>query len=233
MSVTLLSGTTVAGSLSHPSDSVENERFVLSVNPDGSRSLHTQSYWPDGMFLRDVVQTVDAEWRAVEAYGRLFQDGVCRGTVVRRVVGDRLHSEYWSPEREVDRAEFEAPPNLILGYHPILGDAWKTVFYDLERGGLQEVRTHTVSATYDGSTLGHGVAHTTTLEFLGHETTVVPAGAFETERFMWHTTLDGDLEVWRTGPHHLFVKLIAHDRGRLFQLARLEETRIPPDDVDD
>jgi hypothetical protein len=223
MGYTVMTGNLVIGPVGDRSLYQEYETFTITHNPDGTRTARTLTRSPKGDLLRDVHQTVAADWRPIEAYGRLFLKGQSLGTVLRRVVGDRMHSYAWAPGTTMDVAEFPAPPNLIVGFHPVTVDAWKANFYDLEKGGTQDVYTHTVSSTWNGSTLGHGEAHTTTMDFIGREEVTTPAGTFECERFMWHTSrIDSDLEIWRTGPHNLLVQLIAHDRDTLYQLGRLD-----------
>ena len=48
------------------------ERFILTANPDGSRTLRTVTRSPKGALLRDVNQMVAADWRPSEVTGRLF-----------------------------------------------------------------------------------------------------------------------------------------------------------------
>ena len=226
MGFSIITGKLVIGPVADPDSYQEYERFTLTINPDRTRTLRTLTRSPKGDLLRDVTQTVGEDWRPIEAYGRLFLGGRSQGTVLRRVVGDRLHSSYWLPGKEPDEAEFDAPPNLLIGYHPVTADAWKPNFYDLDRGGTQDVYVHTVSEFWNGGSLDHGVGRRSTVDFIGMESHSVPAGIFETERFMWHAPAGGELEVWRTGPHHIFVKLVHHARQTLYQLAELHVTDV-------
>ena len=161
------------------------ERFTLTVNPDGSRTLRTITRSPRGDLLRDVQQQVAADWRPMEALGRLyFQDKPC-GSVLRRVVGDKLQSWVWNAASATpDYAEFEAPPRMSVGFHPIFHDAWKMSFHDTSHHELQEVFTHTVSNTWNGQSLGHGRKLTGRARFAGTEEVEVPAGRFACDRFV-------------------------------------------------
>jgi hypothetical protein len=126
-------------------------------------------------------------------------------------------------------AEFEAPPRMSVGFHPIFHDAWKMNFHDITNTELQEVLTHTVSNSWNGSSLGHGQKIHGKARFEDHEKVTVPAGTFPTERFLWHTTFGKDLMVWRTGPHHLFVKLLVvsgDKEGTVYELAQLEQVNV-------
>ena len=203
------------------------ERFILTANPDGSRTLRTVTRSPRGDLLRDVNQLVAADWRPIEATGRLFYKGEANGTVMRRIVGDTLQSWVWTRDMAApDYAEFPAPPRMTLGFHPIFHDAWKMSFHDTSHHELQDVFTHTVSNSWNGKSLGHGLKITGRARFDGKERLTVPAGTFDCERFYWHTSFGKDIMVWRTGPHHLFVRLdvvLGDKAGSVYELAQFEQ----------
>ncbi len=209
------------------------ERFILTINPDESRTLRTVTRSPKGDLLRDVNQLVRKDWRPIEAIGRLFFKGEAHGTVMRRIVGDTLQSWVWTRDMEKpDYAEFDAPPRMTIGYHPIFHDAWKMNFNDASDTELHEVFTHTVSNSWNGSSLSHGQKISGQAKFVKKETLTVPAGTFECEKFYWHTTFGKDLEVWRHGPHHMFVRLdvVKGDKeGTVYELAQLDvkDVKVP------
>ena len=213
-------------------DPVEYERFVLTANPDGKRTLRTLTRSPKGDLLRDTSQIVTADWRPVDAIGRLYYKGVDYGTVVRRVIDGKLQSWAWDRESEsVDYAEFDAPPKMLLGFHPIFHDAWKMCHLDTSHHELQDLLTHSVSNSWNGSTLGHGQKIEGKAKFEVTETITVPAGQFECQRFYWHTSFGKDLRIWRCGPHHLFVRLIVVNgdkEGTVYELSELEQVDVDP-----
>jgi hypothetical protein len=208
----------------------EYERFILTINPDESRTLRTLTRSPKGDLLRDVNQLVDKDFRPIEAIGRLFFKGQAHGTVLRRVHNDKLQSWVWTRDMESpDYAEFDAPPRMTVGFHPIFHDAWKMNFHETSHADLQEVFTHTVSNTWNGSSLSHGQKIRGKARFDGQEDVEVPAGRFPCERFYWHTTFGKDIIVWRSGPHHLFVKLLVakgDKEGTVYELAQFEQTDV-------
>ena len=82
-----------------------------------------------------------------------------------------------------------------------------------------------MSNSWNGSSLGHGQKVKGTAKFDGREKVSVPAGTFDCERFVWNTSFGKVLHLWRTGPHHLFVKLLvaSGDKGgSVYELAALE-----------
>lgn len=205
------------------------ERFILTVNPDSSRTLRTVTRSPKGDLLRDVNQMVAADWRPIEAMGRLFFKNEPQGTVLRRVIGDKIHSYVWAPGAEMDYQVIDAPPRMTLGYHPIFHDAWKMNYLDLSHHEYQDILTHTVSNTWNGHTLGHGMKIKAQVKFDGRETLKVPAGSFDCERFIWQSTFGKELHVWRHGPHHVFVKMFVakgDKTGSIYELATFEEKSV-------
>lgn len=222
MSYSIQTGHLVVGPYDQPDTYTMYEKFILTRNPDGTRTMRTiTSEGSNHDVFRDVHQTVGADWRAIEGYDRLYVSDKHVGTIWRRITGDKLMSDLWLPSKELDTAEFPAPPNLVLGFHPVTADAWKFNFFDTSKGGNQPIYVHTVSPTPNGATLGHGLAIESSADYLGKKEVTVPAGTFEAEGFLWHSVIDTDLEVWRTGPDNLFVQLIVHDRNVLYQLGEL------------
>lgn len=205
------------------------ERFMLTVNPDGSRTLRTVTRSPKGDLLRDVNQMVAADWRPIEVLGRLFFKNEFQGSVLRRVIGDRIHSYVWLPDQPMDYAEIDAPPRMTLGFHPIFHDAWKMSYLDLDNRDYQDILTHTVSNTWNGKSLGHGMKIQGKVRYDGSEAITVPAGRFSCERFTWQTSFGKELHVWRHGPHHIFMKMVVatgDKHGSVYELAALEEKTV-------
>jgi hypothetical protein len=102
-------------------------------------------------------------------------------------------------------------------------------FHDVGHHDLQEVFTHTVSNSWNGSSLSHGQKIRGKARFEAKETVTVPAGTFACERFYWQTTFGKDIIVWRSGPHHMFVKLAVargDKEGTVYELAQLEQTDV-------
>ena len=115
------------------------ERFIITLNPDGSRTLRTVTRSPKGDLLRDVNQLVDADWRDIEAMSRVFFKGQALGTVLRQVIGDTLYSTVLTRDGGRDEATFDAPAGMILGFHAILTDAWKMNLLDTAHHDDQEI----------------------------------------------------------------------------------------------
>lgn len=204
------------------------EKFILTENPNGSRTLRTLTQSPKGDLLRDVNQIVAANWRPIECLGRLFYKNEFHGSVLRRVHNDTLQSHVWTPDGVYDYAEFDAPPHMTVGFHNIIHDSWKMCFIDTSNRDIQEILPHSVSNTWNGRTLGHGQKITSQARYDGTETLDLIAGRFECERFIWATSFGKELHVWRTGPHHMLARMVVatgDKEGTVYELGSITETK--------
>ena len=202
------------------------ERFILTENPDGSRTLRTLTQSPKGDLLRDANQTVDADWRPIEAIGRLYYKKECHGSVLRRLTDKTLHSYVWNRDTKLDYTTFDAPPLMSIGYHAIITDSWKMCFIDMSRRDFQDITVHTVSKTWNGRTLEHGEKVTSRARFEGIEHIDVPAGTFECARYTWVTSFGKELHIWSIGPHRMLARMLVargDKEGTLYELAEMTE----------
>ena len=92
MKSSIVSGTLAIGREDERSTYQDQSIFTLTANPDESRTLRAVSRSPRGRLLRDVNQIAGPAWRPIEGMSRLFYKGECQGTVLRRVIGERLVS---------------------------------------------------------------------------------------------------------------------------------------------
>ncbi len=199
------------------------EQFIVTLNPDGSRTMRTVTRSPKGDLLRDVNQLLDHRWRDLQSMGRVFFEGKPLGTVLRRIVDDTMYSTVLSPDGAKDEATFPAPPEMIIGFHAILSDAWKMNRLDTSHNQYQDILVHTVSRTWNGSTLGHGERVQSRARFEGKETLDLPAGCFECEKFVWLTSFDKELHVWRTGEANVLAKMLVAKGGKMGSVYELSE----------
>lgn len=208
---------------------VDYERFTVTRNPDGSRTMRTLTRSPKGDLLRDVNQREGVDWRPNEAIGRLYFKGRLMGTVLRRIVLETLHSWVWNPDGSSDYETFDAPEKITIGFHPIFHEAWKMNYISTKHNELQPVLTHTVSNTWNGRSIGHGMKLKSQARFDGNETITVPAGTFKCRRYTWLTPFDKELIIWAHGSDSIFVKELVDKgdkAGTAYELASLNTTTI-------
>ena len=188
-------------------ESVERGRevFAVTVHGDGRRVLRAQSEIDDGEVLRDVVYTVDAHWRPVEAFVRLsvldrFQGS---GWFQFDATGASCEALTRQDGRLSQRLDTPGHP-VCFGSHPIAADAWMLTPFDMSRR-LQPQRIERAlmsSLAFNGATgprlhaLGYGLA------FRGEETVDVPAARIDTWKFEF---LLAGSEVDGHPPYHVWV----------------------------
>ena len=163
---------------------------------------------------KDIVYSVDRDFRPIDSYVRLIKDGTLLGTgrfqfddnggsleCDSRVLGHVA-------QRVDQRGGFPS-----FGPHPLTCDIWHLARYDHASGEkVQYFNSALSSLEHDGCSgpmlhpLRFGI------EFLGPQTVTVPAGTFETHHYQFH--LAGSLpqehpleQLWCIPGDFIFVKI--------------------------
>ena len=199
------------------------ETFTITFNPDETKTLRAVTKSPKGDLLRDVNQMVSKDWFDIEAMGRLFYKNKSLGTIFRRISNNCLYSTISKLNSPLDMAEFEAPEKMIIGLHPITHDAWKMNFLDTSHNNPQNILVHTVSTTWNGSTITHGEKLNSSAVYECDETLNLPAGRFNCQKFLWQSPFDKVLAVWRTGEARVLAKMHVISGGKSGSIYELEE----------
>ena len=195
------------------------EHWRMLTHPDGSKTVIMLVRLDATQVSRSVTLRVAANRRPIEAYQSLWVGGEFRGSGHYWVDGNRLRANVLSPEGHLEQ-RVKVPDSFSWVTHPLGGDALHMWYYDREKGGVQS------GTVYNTDTLGVGLGsilgrvHAADLELVGNETVEVPAGRFETERFL----MDGRLEIWIEPERDLMVKMRSPARDRLYELVELAET---------
>ena len=201
------------------------ERFTITLNPDGSRTLRALSVSPNGGLIRDVNAHVSADWVSRSGSTRVFLDGVWQGTVAKYAGPELITSLVWTGSSEPDIRTFPAPAHFSLGFHPIADEAWKMALIAPATGLRQPLTTHTCSPRWNGKTIEHGETVHSEVEYLGEETIAV-AGRDELCRvYLWHTPFGRVMRVSAMGEHHVFARMEvieAPNAGTIYELTALE-----------
>lgn len=230
MPFTRITGSYVTHPLDAPERTADWEDFILTCNPDGSRTAMTLSRFPGNSIVRQVMQTVEADFTPRDGFARLYADGRYAGSVVRQVTGGEVTSVVFGPDGapiDVSAFPFEAARE-VLGYHPTAAEGWKLMKLDRSVPGVQTIELLTTSLTWNGGTMGHGRKVEMPVEYLGEEDMHVPAGTFACHRLLWRTgNIDGDLDIWVTRKDALMVRMNGYAKGHAYVLARCEETVFP------
>lgn len=164
------------------------ERFSVSVAPDGSRTLHATCEIFDRNVSKDIVYSVDRQFRPMDASIRLIKDGSLLGTGWFHFDDSGAECEVFN--RQLGRLSQRFPraggfPSF--GPHPLACDVWHLAAYSHDSGQkVQYLDSALSSVEHDGCSgpMLHPVRFG--IEFVGPETITVPAGTFETHRYRFH-----------------------------------------------
>jgi hypothetical protein len=187
----------IRGTLQYTSDKPERkgqergrEHFQITVHGDGRRTLAAKCEIDDPPpVLRDVVYSVDAHWRPVDAFVRLSVGDRFVGSSWFRFGDGFVECEaYTALEGRVSQ-RVEVPGRLkMFGTHPIQADAWLVQIADLTQG--EKVQRfpgmYLCSLDHRGAT-GPLVMQSPVglrLAFLGREAVTVKAGTFDALHFL-------------------------------------------------
>lgn len=190
------------------------ERFSVSVAPDGSRTLHATCEIFDRQLSKDIVYSVDRDFRPIDSYIRLIKDGSLQGTGWYRFNGTEIELQSWNRDLgRIDQRVTLPSPIETFGPHPLSCDIWHLAAYDHQKGGIQAMeRTYLSSLEHDGSGGPMLLPIRFGLEYRGRETITVRAGTFEVDSYLFH--LAGSLpkehppeELWCLPDDFVFVKI--------------------------
>lgn len=190
------------------------ERFSVSVAPDGSRTLHATCEIYDRNVSRDIIYSVDRDFRPMDSYVRLIKDGSLLGT-------GRFHFDMHGGSLDCDSRVLGHVTQRVdqqggvpsFGPHPLSCDIWHLARYDhASKQKIQYFHSALSSLEHDGCSgpMLHRIRFG--IEFLGPQMVTVPAGTFATHHYQFH--LDGSLpeehpleQLWCIPDDFIFVKI--------------------------
>ena len=213
--------------LGSPTDRLSWEDFIVTRNPDQSRTAQTMSRFPGCSVVRHVTQTVSKDFTPIDGHVRLYVDNKLMGVVIRHVVGDTVTSIVLPPDGgPIDQSIIQLDvPDMVLGYHPTTAEGWKLQKLDRTHSDPQTLHLLTVSLTWNGGTLGHGRKVEMPVRYLGEEVITVAAGTFPCHHYFWDTgDIDGQLDIWTTGEDEIVARMYGPAKGFGYELARYETT---------
>lgn len=189
------------------------EWFSVTVLPNGDRTMRTQTEMVDIKLLRDVVQTVDKDWRPLDSFVRISQNGQFTGCAFFLMDETGIECEAFTRGDGRVSQRIETGERVrILASHPVMADAWQCANFDHsrpERTQMIAPWAHT-SPRSDGSSGPLAGVATKKLDYVGEERVTVPAGTFDTRHYVIHYSIETTLrpmEVWVTGPDFILVRM--------------------------
>jgi hypothetical protein len=191
------------------------EWFSFTHSQDGQHTLRAYNEIDDTEVQRDVVYTMDANWRPLDCFNRLHVKGKFLGTGWMRFTPTLAECEVYNVEIGRSNQRFElARPAQSLGAHPLTCDVLHLSQFDHKR----PEKIQSIDGTWMTSPLPNGASgpwlanETLTMEYLGPEKLTVPAGTFDAHhyRFVLPPNADGSPrseECWCRHPDYLFLKV--------------------------
>lgn len=180
------------------------EHFHVTITPDGTRTLRATCEMDDDDLLRDVVMTVDARWRPLDAFVRLTIGGTFAGSSWFRFTDDLAECQaYTARDGRIDQRFATAGRVASLGTHPVHGDAWSLAKFPVrEPGALIEVTdlNFTTSHAANGGTGPYLMPSSGRMKrrYVGRETIDVQAGRFDAHRFQMVFSDYPPIDIWAT-----------------------------------
>ena len=204
------------------------ERFTVTVQPNGLRTLRAMCEMDDDQLLRDVVSTVDGEWRPQVAFVQLTVQQQFQGATwyhfsnhLAECAGVTVQQGRFAQSFTLDEAADS------FGTHPVHNDAWALARIRRAKGNTADMQI----AAFTTSTLPNGGSGPaliplakgfSKLEVLGPEKVKVPAGTFTAEHFRFtiaHT--DDALDIWSMGEDCIPVRLSSSHLKQYYELVEL------------
>lgn len=211
------------------------EWFTYTFHEDGYLTVRSQCEIEPGVVedrsvIRDVTYTVDDEFKPVEGYVRLQENGAFLGAGWFHVT-DKLaecHGYNLRDGQIHQRFELDKPVPSV-GAHALTCDVLHLARFDRDKDeAIQSARgAMLTSLEHDGCSGPMLAPIDFKIEYLGRETIAVPAGTFETDHYQF--LLEGTLpkehpteELWCLPEEFIFVKIaVGGYMNSTFELAEL------------
>ena len=200
------------------------EEWRIFVHPDGSRTMMLSKDFVAANALQIMTAHVDKNFRPIDVYATYWVPGGYRGSIRVGVEGSKLRAVSEGPAGPYAE-EVDVPEEISVVTH---GEAMNGWYLWQGRGQGQRDADGNHSATYynfnpaaDGSESVRGRLHPATFQYLGKETITVPAGTFETERYLLT-----NIEMWVTGEHRILVKQAITDEDKEYVLTHLKDESV-------
>jgi hypothetical protein len=201
------------------------EIFSIDVRPGGARTLRAQCELDDERVLRDVVLTLDPQWRPTDAFVRVLVSGALVGSSWFLFSDEVCECEAFTARegRVAQTVRCKAWPR-VFGSHSLVNDCWFARTYDQALGGEQLIRDQPVSSQAANGATGP-LIHLMdfTIAHVGAESLAVPAGQFATDHYRIRFGEFPALDLWVHGQDCLFVREHWDFTGASYELLALEQ----------
>lgn len=198
------------------------EFFSVTVQPDGTRSLRAQCEMDDDRLLRDVVLTVDADWRPVDAFIRLSLEEATVGSTWFRFGDGYAEAQGWTATQGRFQQRISTDGRAaFFGTHALHCDAWVAGRLRLHRGP-EPFRF----CDFTCSTLANGGSGPELIEVPAGYASVrdmgrARVGDFDTHHIRIEVPGVDDFDVWAGGEDCIPVRLSSDGLGQTYELVEV------------
>lgn len=203
------------------------ERFSVTVQADGSRTLAAECALDTLGLYRHIVQTIDPDWRPVDAYIRDIKRGVFAGAAWYRFAGHSAQctglTAAFGPIAETRVTD---QPIRSFASHSLQSDAWLLGRFRRCGGNLDTLSnaSFTPAMAADGGN-GPALMQVPIVPFdihdLGTEAITVGAGRFQAHHIRVEVTATEFFDIWALGDDCVPVRIRANRLGQSYELAEI------------
>ena len=212
-------------------ESSGEEDWEVIIHPDGLRSLRCRCFLNDDPpVLRDVLQSVDAEFHPHDAFARIVVDGKFQGSAWYRFTDTLATCEAYTASEGRISQSFPIRRGIRgFGAHALQSDGWLAAGYDLSKGlGIQTFTNNLMTSTnHRGATGPMFMTTTSSLEYSGIEMIETAAGRFDCHHFSFVGTSHGypPYHMWVTadGHYHFVRATLGGAAPKHFDLVKLTQ----------
>lgn len=192
------------------------EEWRIFVHPNGGRTMILSKDFVAANALQIMTAHVDANFRPIDVYATYWVPDGYRGSIRVALDGNTLRAVSEGPGGSTTD-ELSVPNEISIVTHGESMNGWYLWQGERDDEGKHAATYFNFSPSPDGSALVRGRLHPASFQYLGTETITVPAGTFETERYLLT-----NIEMWVTGEHRILVKQSITDEDKEYVLTRLE-----------
>jgi hypothetical protein len=192
------------------------EEWRIFVHGDGSRTMILSKDFVAVNALQIMTAHVSRDFRPVDVFATYWVKGGYRGSIRAAVDGNELRAVSEGPRGRHEEV-LVVPHELSVVTHGESMNGWYLWQGQRDADGVHQATYFNINPGADAQSAVTGRLHPATFTYLGTETVTVPAGTFETERYLL-----ANIEMWIAGEDRILVKQIIVDEDKEYVLTRLE-----------
>ncbi len=210
------------------------EWWSMTFHEDGQRTLRAHCEIDDTEVIREVIYTMDQNWKPLDCFNRLHVNRKFLGSGLVFVDGNEAECEVNNIElgRTSQKVSLGGPAQSLT-VHPLTCDVFHCAGYDHSKDENPQTLKNVLSTSPlpNGASGPFLTVGTVTVQYDGRETITVPAGTFETDHyhFVMKPQPDGTEkreDIWCLPDDFTFVKVTVSGflKDSRYELVELESS---------